>query len=122
VDAPGRIGVTSDQSSRVLAGEKRRVPVDATRPESSCSIIHFAMSAAVELMPPAGLVLSLVIGATGLTRPSTSACGVATLPPRAASEWRTVLPVMPIGSRSRVRTKSSQLFPDTRSMSCPATR
>ena len=44
-------------------------------------------------MPPAGLVLSLVKGAMGRTAPSTRACGVATLPPSAAAEWRTLLSV-----------------------------
>src|SRR4051812_4831302 len=98
-----------DHSSPVLDGEKSRrsgapAVAAAIRPESIWTIIHRAMSVAVAFTPPAGLVLSLVIGAIGRTTPFTSACVVATLPLLAASEWRTVLDVIPTGRRMRART------------------
>jgi len=46
-----RIGVTTDQSSRVVRGENKRVP-SASFPESSCTRSHLAMSVALALMPP----------------------------------------------------------------------
>src|SRR5512132_1953031 len=103
-----------DQSSRVLEGENRRrsgapAAAVAMRPESIWTIIQRAMSVAVALTPPAAFVLSLAIGATARTTPFTSACLEARLPLPAASEWRTVLDVIPTGARMRVRTNSSQL-------------
>ena len=102
------MGVTSRQSWVVEAGEKRREP-PATLPESSWTIIHLAMSAAPDMIPPAGLVLSLANGATGRTVSFTSAWVPATLPASAAPEWRTSLSVIPTFSRIRRRTKSSQV-------------
>ena len=63
------------------------------------------MSSADELMPPAGFVLSLSNGAIGRILPSTGACGAATLPPEAAAECRTLLPVIPTLARIRDATK-----------------
>ncbi len=83
---------------------------------------HLAMSSAPDMIPPAGLVLSLANGFTMRTVSFTSACVVATLPGPDAPEWRTSLCVIPIGWRIRVRTKSSQLIPDTASITAPATR
>ncbi len=80
------------------------------------------MSSADELMPPAGLVLSLSNGRIARTAPSTGACGVATLPPAAAAECRTLLPVIPTLARMRVATKSSQVWPLIVSISSPAIR
>ena len=60
------IGVTPVQSSRDEAGDQSRAPW-GVRPESSCVIIQRAMSAAPALIPPAGFVLSLVIGGTATT-------------------------------------------------------
>src|SRR5207245_10243054 len=127
---PGRIGVTTDQRLRAVFWENRRSDPPARRPESSCTIIHLAMSVALELMPPAGFVLSLVNGAIGRTLPSMGACGVATLPPpppppappAAADEWRTVLPVIPTRARILDCTKSSHDCPETVSITWPATR
>ena len=80
------------------------------------------MSSALELMPPAGFVLSLSNGLIGRTLPSTGACGAATLPPAAAAEWRTLLPVIPTFARMRELTKSSQDWPLIASITSPATR
>src|SRR5213078_2204180 len=119
---PTRYGVTIDQSSNVVCGLKRREP-SASLPESSCTMSHLAISAALALMPPAGLTLSLPNGEIGRTRPSISACGVAMLPPPppAAAEWRTLLPVIPTRARMRDETKSSHVSPETASMTSPAT-
>jgi hypothetical protein len=102
-------------------GSNSRPPPE-TRPESSWTIIHFAMSAEPDMIPPAGLVLSLRNGATGRTVPSTSACVAATLPVFFAPEWSTSLFVIPTFWRIRFRTKSSQLCPETASITLPATR
>ena len=80
------------------------------------------MSSALELMPPAGFVLSLRNGAIGRTVPSTRAWVAATLPPADAAECSTFEPVMPAFFRMRDVTKSSHLWPLTASISCPATR
>ena len=80
------------------------------------------MSCAFELMPPAGFVLSESNGFTGTTLPPTGACGVATFAPLVASEWRTLLPVMPTFFRMRDDTKSSHDWPLTLSMTSPAIR
>jgi hypothetical protein len=69
----------------VLAGENRRPPV-AVRPESSCTSIHFAMSFAPDMIPPAGLVLSLRNGAMGRTVSFTAAWVPATFPDSPAPE------------------------------------
>ena len=106
---PMGIGVTMDQRFRAVRWDQSRL--SPTRPESSCAIIHFAMSLAPALMPPAGLVLSLANGAMTRTLPSTGAWVAATLPPLPAAEWCTLLPVMPSGVRIRRVTKSSQLMP-----------
>ena len=94
------------------------------RPESSWTITHFAMSSAPDMMPPAGLVLSLRNGFTGRTVSFTAACGVATLAPGppAAAEWRTSLAVMPTRRRMRELTNSSQVCPLTASITSPAMR
>ena len=60
------IGVTSVVSCCHVFSEKSRDP-SASRPRPSCTIIHFAMSVALELMPPAGFVLSLSKGCIGRT-------------------------------------------------------
>jgi hypothetical protein len=66
------------------------------------------MSSALELMPPAGFVLSLRNGAIGRTTPFTGACVAATFPFAAtASECRRLLPVIPTLFRIRSPTKSS---------------
>src|SRR3954452_12139001 len=79
------VGVTSRHSCVALAGENSREP-SPTRPESSCTIIHLAMSAAPDMIPPAGLVLSLANGSTARTVSFTSAWVPATFPPAVAPE------------------------------------
>ncbi len=106
---------------RHVFSENSREP-SASRPRPSCTIIHFAMSSALELMPPAGFVLSLSKGLIARTAPSMGACGLATLPPAAAAECRTLLPRMPTFARIRVATKSSHDWPLTASITSPATR
>jgi len=91
-----------------------------TRPESSCTISHFAMSAAVELIPPAALVAVAASGATGRTTPSIRACGVATLPSSTVDARVTRVSSMPSGSMIRERTKSSQVSPLTSSITSAA--
>ena len=105
----------------VLAGEKIFVPPDV-RPESSWTITHLAISSAPDMMPPAGLTLSLRKGATGRTVSLTSACGVATSPSSLPPDRTMSLLVMPTFEKIRVRMKSSQVVPDTASMTSPATR
>src|SRR6185295_2483420 len=104
-----------------VASENSREP-SGSFPRASCTRSHFAMSSADELIPPAGLVLSLSNGAIGLTVPSIGAWVAATLPPAAAAEWRTLLPVMPTLARMRVPTKVSHDWPLIASISSPATR
>ena len=70
---------------RAVASENSREP-SASFPPDSWTRSHFAMSSADELMPPAGLVLSLPNGAIGRTLPSMRAWGVATWPLAAAAE------------------------------------
>ena len=108
------------QSCRVVRGENSCFP-PAMRPESSSTVTHLAMSDAPDMIPPAGLVLSLENGAICLTFPSIGAWVAATLPPPVAPEWRTSLARIPTGTRIRERTKSSQVWPLTASISSPAT-
>jgi hypothetical protein len=104
-----------------VLSENRREP-SASRPRASCTIIHFAMSAALELMPPAGFVLSLSNGLITRTVAPMGACGLAMFPPAAAAEWRTLLLFIPTFARTRDPTKSSQDWPLTASITSPATR
>src|SRR5687767_15296082 len=69
------------QSSRVVRVENSREP-SVVRPESSCTITHLAMSSAPDMIPPAGLVLSLRNGAMARTVPSIRAWVPAMLPGR----------------------------------------
>src|SRR2546423_14473187 len=92
-------------SCRDVADENSREP-SGSCPSASCTSSHLAMSSAQELMPPAGLVLSLATGAIVRTRPSTSACGVATLPPCVAAECRSLLERIPRLASSRDEMES----------------
>ena len=100
--SPIGIGVTSvRQLARGGVAEQARAVGAAVR-VASCTSIHFAMSSALELMPPAGLVLSLSNGAIGRTLPSTRRVrrrDVAAAAPRRSA--RTLLPVMPTFARMR---------------------
>ena len=66
------MGVTNVVSCRHVASENKRDP-SASWPCASWRVNHRAMSSALELMPPAGFVLSLSNGLISLTAPSTSA-------------------------------------------------
>ena len=83
-----------------LFGEEPRA-IGKPASSKSSTVIHFAMSSAFELMPPAGFVLSESNGFTGATLPSSGACGAATFAPATAAECRTLLPSMPTFFRMR---------------------
>ena len=86
-----------DRRRQLPPGRRAEQPraVRQLRPRSSSTFIHFAMSSAQALMPPAGFVLSLSNGWIGRTLPSTGAWGAATFPPAVAAECLTLLLVMP---------------------------
>src|SRR5260221_14119303 len=91
-----------DHSSRVLAGVKSRrsgwpLPAGAMRPEPSCTIIHLAMSAADELMPPAGLGEFAGNGPVTPRVPAISPCVGAVISAAAEEESPTWLPSLPTG-------------------------
>ena len=80
-----------------------------------------AMSAAVELIPPAALVAVAASGTTGRTVPSIRACGVATFPSSRVEARVTRVSSIPRGSMILAWTKSSQVSPLTSSMTRAAT-
>ncbi len=116
----GSIGVTSVQSSRLVACENSESP-SASFPRASWSSSHFAMSTALDMIPPAGLIDVLVSGSTNCTVPSTRAWVEAMLRPGAAAVRLARLSAMPAGPKSRSSTKASHGFPLAASTTSPAT-
>ena len=90
-------------------------------PPPSWSRTHWAICMALELIDPAGPALSMSRYGTASNSPSgVFTWGVATLSSRPSGPISVVLRVMPRGRKMRVATKSSQLMPETASMTSPA--
>ncbi len=116
--------MTGAQSWVVVADVWRRpeaTPGRATRPESSSTIIQRAMSAAVLVMPAAGLAFSPSKTATGTVVPSTVANVPETLSPWMPSPTAARVSAMPRRSRMRVCTNCSHDRPEAASTTSPAT-
>ncbi len=83
--------------------------------------MNFAMSVALAMTPPAGLIEILVSGSTNRTVPSTRAWVDAMFRPGAAAARVDRLSDMPAGPRIRSATNASHGIPLAASITSPAT-
>src|SRR5688500_17286711 len=83
---------------------------------------HFDTSLTDELMEPAAALLSSGENGSGTSLSFSLACGYATLSPGLNFLTLVLLAFMPSFLKIRSATKSSQLLPETFSITCPATR
>src|SRR5690349_14307127 len=99
--------VWADHISRLVdAWNRRRSGSAEMRPALSWTMIHLAMSVTLELMAPAGAVLSMTAAGMARNDPSTLECGAATLPPGRNSAALVLLSDMLSGVKIRWRMKS----------------
>ena len=106
-------------STKELAAMRVLPPARAL---SSWKRTHCAMSRTLELMEPAGPMLSMLRYGTARRVSSIFVWGVATSGRPTSALVLELVAVMPSGVKMRSRTRSSQLLPLTCAATCPAVR
>ena len=123
IDAHGsvlRMTIWGVRVSSRASSETSRVPAWAPA-DPRCSLTHWAICAALELIEPAGPALSMLRYGTARSSPSgVSTWGWATFSISASGPRRVTLRVIPRGSKMRRATKSSQVAPESASITSPA--